>query len=151
MSAFDPTAFLNATVDAPLERRAPLPEGDYTAIIGEPAVRVAQGKKDPSQTYTFLDVPLTVQVPAEMQNDHDLPPTISVRDSMFLDIAESGGMDLRPGKNSGLRRYREALGMNKAGQPFSIAQMQGQALRVKVTHTLYNEQVQEQVGGIAAL
>ncbi len=39
-----------------------------------------------------------------------------------------------PGKNGRLGRYREALGMNVAGQPFSIRQMQGRQIKATIKH-----------------
>lgn len=151
MSAFDPTTFLNATMDQPLEKRASLPEGDYTGIIGRPEIRVNQGKKDPTKTYVFLDIPITVEVPTELQSNLSLPANITVRDSLILDLTASGSLDLAPGRNSGLRRYREALDLNKPGDAFSIASLEGRALKARVKHELYQEQIQERVGGILPL
>lgn len=151
MSNFDPNTFLSATMTEALEKRPPLPEGDYTAVLGEPKVRVSQGKKDPTKSYTFLDIPHTVEVPADVQASLQLPATITLTDSMILDITESGMLDVAPGRNGGLRRYREALDMNKPGEPFSIQAMNGRPIRTKVKHELYNEQIQERVGGIAKL
>ena len=151
MSNFDPTTFLSATIDQPFEKRPPLPEGDYIGVIGKPEARANQGRKDPSKTYIFLDVPIAVEVPADMQSSLSLPPTITVRDSQILDVTASGTLDLAPGRNTGLRRYREALDLNKPGDAFSIAALEGRPIRVRVKHELYNESIQERVGGIAAV
>jgi len=151
MSAFDPATFLSATMDQPLEKRSPLPEGDYIGVIGKPEIRVNAGKKDPSKTYIFLDIPITVEVPADLQASLSLPPTLTVRDSLILDQTAAGGLDMSPGRNTGLRRYREALDLNKPGDSFSISGLEGRPIRAKVRHELYNEQIQERVGGIAAV
>jgi len=150
MSMFDPSTFLDATIEAPTEKRPPLPAGDYTAIIGEVKSRAWQGKKDPTKSGIAWDVPLTLEIPADVQTQLGLTqPTITLTDSIMLDLTEGGTIDNSPGKNRGLRNYREALDMNKAGDVFSARKMTGQAIRVKVKHELYEDQIMERVGGVA--
>lgn len=148
MSNFDPQSFLTATVTEALVKRPPLPADEYVAVVGQPTIRAAQGRKDPSKTYVFLDLPLTVEVPSELQGDAGYPATIRMQDSLILDYTEEGGLDLRQGKNTRLRLYREALDMNKPGQPFSIASMEGRPLKVRVTHEVYEGEPRERIGGV---
>ena len=54
-----------------------------------------------------------------------------------------------PGRNGGLRRYREACDLNKVGDTFSAAKMQGRLIKVKLTHELYQGEIQERIGGVA--
>ena len=150
MSNFDPQAFLSATMDQPLEKAPPLPEGDYTAVVGKPEIRVNQGKKDPSKTYTFLDIPLALEVPADLQSS-GIPPTRTLRHSIILDVNDNGALDMGPGRNSGLRILREALDMNRPGEAFSIAAIEGRPIKAKVKHEIYQEQIQERIGGVAKL
>lgn len=149
MSNFDPATFLNATVSAPSQKADPLPEGDYLGICGAPEVRVTQGRKDPSKTYMFVDVPVTLEVPAELQSSQGLPPTRRITHSFGLDVTGQGALDNSKGKNNGMRLLREALDMNKPGDEFSLAACEGRAIRVNVKHELYNEQIQERVKGVA--
>ena len=149
MSLFDPEAFLSTTTTEANEKRPPLPVEEYLAVIGKPTARQSQGKKDPTKTYTFIDVPLTIEVPADLQGAMSLPPNVKVTDSFILDLTDAGSLDMSPGKNGGMRRYREALGMNRPGEAFSLAQMEGNAVRVRIKHELYNEEIQERVGGVA--
>ncbi len=150
MSMFNPDTFLDATIEAPTEKRPPLPAGDYTAVIGEVKSRAWQGKKDPTKSGIAWDIPLTLEIPADVQTQLGLTqPTITLTDSIMLDLTDAGTIDNSPGKNRGLRNYREALDMNKAGDVFSARKMTGQAIRVKVKHELYEDQIMERVGGVA--
>jgi len=150
MSMFNPDTFLDATIEAPTEKRPPLPAGDYTAVIGEVKSRAWQGKKDPTKSGIAWDIPLTLEIPADVQTQLGLTqPTITLTDSIMLDLTDAGTIDNSPGKNRGLRNYREALDMNKAGDVFSARKMTGQAVRVKVKHELYEDQIMERVGGVA--
>jgi len=150
MSMFNPDTFLDATIEAPTEKRPPLPAGDYTAVIGEVKSRAWQGKKDPTKSGIAWDIPLTLEIPADVQTQLGLQqPTITLTDSIMLDLTDAGTIDNSPGKNRGLRNYREALDMNKAGDVFSARKMTGQAVRVKVKHELYEDQIMERVGGVA--
>lgn len=149
MSMFNPDTFLDATIEAPTEKRPPLPAGDYTAVIGEVKSRAWQGKKDPTKSGIAWDIPLTLEIPADVQTQLGLQqPTITLTDSIMLDLTDACTIDNSPGKNRGLRNYREALDMNKAGDVFSARKMTGQAVRVKVKHELYEDQIMERVGGV---
>ena len=52
---FDPTLFLEVTVDSPFEDRIPLPIGEYTAMIGQIAARswAPSAGPDPIPTTLF--------------------------------------------------------------------------------------------------
>lgn len=149
-SAFDPQILLQATTEVASERRAPLPVNEYTATVGEITVR-QWSSKDGSKSGHALDVPVILEVPAELQAEHGLPPTLTVKDSIMLDLTETGGIDYGKGKNGRLRMYREALDMNKAGEPFSPGMMQGRYLKVRIKHEEYEGNIQERVAGMAQL
>ena len=100
MSMFNPDTFLDATLDAPTEKRPPLPVGDYVAVIGEVSARAWQGKKDPTKSGIAWDIPLSVEIPAEVQASLKLTQSnLTMTDSIMLDITESGTIDNSPGKN----------------------------------------------------
>lgn len=149
MSSFDPTAFLHAQVNEVSKKRNPLPVGEYDAILGEGKVVAWTGKKDPTKSGWKYDAPITIQVPADIQEDQKLPPTLTQNLSIMLDISPQGGLDMAPGKNGGLRRFREALNMNREGEPFSFAATFGRAVKVKISHDIYEGEVQERVDGLA--
>ena len=148
-SMFDPQSFLEATLDAPTERRPPLPvERDYTAVIGEVKSHVwsKEGKSG-----IRWEVPLLIEIPADLQGDVGGLQNVTLSDSIFIDVTPQGTIDNAPGRNSGLRRYREATNMNNPGDSFSARKMQGVAVKVKIKHELYMEQIQERIAGVAKL
>ena len=155
MQTFDPTAFLDLPVDAPLERRSPIPAQDYLAIIQEVNARQWQSKDKTNsdgspKTGIVYDVTLAVQVPPEVKAAANLSmDTLTMRDSIMLDLNDQGGIDTAPGRNRALRAYREALDMNKPGEIFRAREMAGRLIRVRVKHEEYQGNIQERVDGVA--
>lgn len=151
-TAFDPQSFLDAQITEVSIKRPPLPVGDYTGIIGELTSRTWQGKTDPTKSGIAFDVKLVIDIPAEVQSEMGVAmPNLTLKDSIMLDLTENGTIDMAVGKNGGLRRYREALDMNKPGQVFSPQKMVGQPLVVRVKHDLWEDNILEKVGGVAKL
>lgn len=149
-SIFDPTTYLDATLETPTEKRPPLPVGDYTAVIGEVTARAWQGRKDPSKSGIAWDVPLTLEIPADIQASLGLPvATLQLTDSVMLDLTDGGLIDNGPGRNRRLRMYREAVDLNKAGDTFSARLMQGKVVKVKLYHEEWEGSLQERVAGVA--
>lgn len=60
----------------------------------------------------------------------------SVRQTLWLDTTESGGLDFGKGKNVGLGRLREALGQNAPGKPWAPGMLVGGVAKVKVSHSI---------------
>ena len=147
MQAFDPLAFVNLETTEVASRRPPIQVGDYTATVGKPLA--SQWVKE-EKSGIRLTIPLRIEVPPD-QKDTLRVDQIQLTDSVFIDATDNGSMDWSPGKNGGLRRYREALDMNKAGESFSVARMEGRMLKVKVTHEIYNGEIQERPAGVAKL
>jgi len=148
-TAFDPQSYLDSQISEPLVKRPPLPVGDYTGIIGEIKARTWTGKNDPSKGGIAWDISIVVQIPAEVQQAMGVAmDTLTLKDSIMLDLTESGTIDLGIGKNGGLRRYREACDMNKPGDTFSARAMTGKVVTVRVKHELWEENILEKVGGV---
>lgn len=151
-SAFNPDLFLDMEMTAPLERRPPLPIGDYTATIGDVTARQWQSKTDVTKSGIAYDVPLILEVPAEIQVALGLhAATLTVRDSIMLDLTDAGTIDQAPGRNRALRAYREATDTNKAGEVFRTRDLVGKLVKVKVSHRLWNNEPVEQVDGVVRL
>lgn len=151
MSQFDPALFLDATTTEALVKRPPLPVGDYTAVIGELKTREWVGQTDPTKSGIAVDVPLTIDVPFETQQALGLDmPTLQVKDSLMLDLTPQGTIDWSIGKNGRLRKYREATGQNQKGVPFSMRQLTGNVVLVKLAHRDYKGELFEEVAGVAA-
>lgn len=156
VSAFSPEQFLDATLDAPTEKRPPLPiecpgasDGLYTAVIGEVKSRKWQGRKDASKSGIAWDVPLTISVPQQLADALKLDKAeITLGDSVMIDVTEQGTIDNTPGKNRRLRLYREATDMNKPGDRFSARMMQGKVIKVKLEHEMYEGQPVERINTV---
>lgn len=149
LNLFDPQAYLNITLDEPTEKRPPLPVGDYTAVIGEVKARRWQGREDPTKAGIAWDIPLAIDVPPGLQEAMSLPPQITLSDSCMLDLTPNGMFDNSKGKNRRVRAYREALDLNKPGDKFGPAMMQGRVVTVKVEHEIYQNEPVERVRGVA--
>lgn len=147
MSSFDPDTFLNTTYEGELDtRRVPLPVDDYVATILE----VNPGTTPRGTAYMEI---LWEVDHAELASELGRPKS-RVRQTVWLDLTESGDLDFGRGKNIMLGRLREAVGQNAPGQPWSPAQLVGQAARVRVKHRPDKndpEVVYEEVSGVSAL
>lgn len=144
--SFDAQTFMDEVTTEAAVRRPPIGAG--TQLVGEIldiSVRVNQGKQDPSKTYTGLDVKIkcdTTMVAGQ-------PEQVTLKDGFVLDLNDSGNLDWSVGKNRRLGMYRESLGMNVAGQPFSIKQMLGRGIKITVKHRIADDgQVYEEVGQV---
>lgn len=153
MDQFNAQAFLDMTMDQPLVKRPPIPVDDYIAVIGEPTIRPWVSPKDSTKSGLAVDFQLSIEVPAEVQAKLGLEQsTVNVKDGFILDLNASGGLDTSPGKNSGLRRYRDATGQNVPGAPFKISDLGGKVVKVKIGHREYPEgsgDLFEDVKGVA--
>ncbi len=152
-SIFNPDSFLDSTTTDALTRRPPIPAGtELLGIIGEPKPRQSQGKKDPTATFTFLDLPVEFDLTQNPQvRAHVGQDKVTLTYGFMVDITASGALDTAPGKNGRLRQLREALDMNKPGQTFNPRMLQGRQARFKISHRIneMDSEVYDQVDGVA--
>ena len=144
MRTFNPDTFLNTeTTEANSTSFTPIPEGEYPASVKEIKPRSTESGKN------ILDVVWAVD-DATVADVTGLPnPT--VRQSIFLDITESGGLDIGKGKNVSLGKLREALGQNQSGKPWQPGMLIGGVAKIKVSHREYDGQIFADVKGVARL
>lgn len=150
MSQFDPEAFLDATLDAPLTKRPPVMPGSYTATIGEVKSR-PWASRDGTKSGMAYDVPLEVQLDAA-EAERVGQPSVIITDSVMLDLTVDGAIDVAPGKNRKLRAYREATGLNNPGDKFSARMLQGRSVKVIVKHDAAkdgSDDIYERIGAVA--
>lgn len=156
MTQFDPASFLDATLTEPTTRRNPIPAGQVlVGTIGEPKSRTWQGKKDPTQSGVAVDVPITFDLeayPAIKEKvfgpEHTGSAKVTLVDGVMLDLTESGSMDNSPGKNGKVRKYREALNLNKPGDTFSWRQLQGRQIGAKISWREYEGDMYDQIDSV---
>lgn len=162
LSNFDPSLFLDATVEQASTARPLLPAGrDVICTLGEPKMTAWSNKEKTSAGLKAL-VPhefIVAQLPADIQAmfaAKDGMPAIEkfiIMGDIMLDTIDNGQgipiLDMAPGKNGRLRQYREATGLNEPGRPFSVRMLQGHSVRVKITHEPYNNVNYDKIGAVA--
>lgn len=133
MSMFNPADFLNTEVsEANSTKRELCPAGMHLAVIDKIEARPWTKKDDPTKSGVTLEVTWSIQnqeVLTALDQDK-----VTVRQGVMLDFNEAGGLDTGKGKNIGLGRLREALGLNVPGVPFVFNQLVGRMANVVVQH-----------------
>lgn len=131
---FDPNQFLSETIVGSNDTRyIPVPQGEYPAIIKSVAARQMPSKADPSKQVTVTDIVYEIDDSTVREVTGLDNPT--VRQSVFLDLTPQGKLDMSKGKNIGLGKLRDALGLNDPSKPFSFADLPGRAAIIAVEHT----------------
>lgn len=149
MSNFDPNTFLNATfTDANSTSSTPCPEGEFPAIAEKVDVST-WAKKDGSASGLKLDVLWDIQDESAKAVTGRNPT--KVRQTVMLDLTESGQMDFAKGRNVSLGRLREAVGLNNPGEAFAFSMIQGRMAKVAVKHRVDGENIYDEVRGVAKL
>lgn len=145
---FDANSFLDMSItDANDTKLVPVPVGEYVAVCKEIKARPWQSKSDPSKAGIALDIFWDiddVNVKALLERD-----SVIVKQGIMLDMTEAGGLDMGKGKNVGLGRLREAVGLNTPGQPFSVTMVQGRLAKVSISHRVDGENIFSEVKGVA--
>lgn len=143
MSMFDPNAFLDLEITEAFERRPALPVRDYPTLIQEVTARQWTSKDKYNDNGTLksgvaYDLTLVLQVPLDIKEQIGLKTdTLTIKDSVMVDLNANGGLDTAPGANRQLRNYREALDMNKPGQAFRAREMAGRMVLLRIKHEEY--------------
>lgn len=129
MSTFDPNTFLNTEIsESNATQYIPVPEGEHQATIKSIKPRVLTDGR------AVLDVTWVVQDDESKDVTGMAEPT--VRQTLWLDTTEAGGLDFGKGKNVGLGRLRDALGQNQNGKPWAPGMLIGGVAVVKVGHSI---------------
>jgi len=149
MSMFNPETFMSTSFTEANETKfVTVPEGEYPAVIDSVAANTWQSR-DGSKSGLKLDLQWKIDDPQVAEITGVASPT--VKQSIMLDMTESGGLATGPGKNINLGRLREAVNQNAAGKPWQPTMLIGQPARVSVKHRLYEDQTFAEVKGVAKL
>lgn len=147
-TTFDPNTFLNQSFDESNDTKVtPCPVGEYLAIAEKVEIK-PWAARDGSSSGLKAEIVWDVQddnVKALLGKD-----TVRVRQQQMLDLTDTGSLDFSKGKNIGLGRLREALGLNTPGEPFSFGMIQGQMAKVKVSHRAVGEDLYDEVKAVAS-
>lgn len=149
MTQFDPQAFLDTqTTEVNDTRVNPCPIGEWPAGIDGVDMKSGVSQKT-NEPWTRLNVKWKVEG-CEANRIADRDP-MYITQGILLDITESGGLDMGKGKNIGLGRLRDAVGLNKPGQPFSFRMLVGRSAKIRVDHREYEGNLFDDVKGAVAL
>lgn len=147
--SFDPATFLNTTHDEAMDTKVvPCPVGEFPGLAEKVDIK-PWAARDGSSSGLKLVIMWDIQdesVKAVTNRD----PT-RVKQDQMLDLTDAGGLDFAKGKNVGLGRIREALGLNTPGEPFAFSMIQGRMALCKVSHRISGEDIFDEVKAIAPL
>ena len=148
MSAFDPDQFLAQTVEQANDTKVvPCPAGEFMGYVKDFKARQWTSKKDPSNSGVALDITWSVDDQGVKQLlDRE---EVTVKQGIMLDMTEQGGLDMGKGKNVGLGRLREALGLNVPGQAFSFPMLSGRVAKLTVAQRVDGEDIYAEVKMVA--
>lgn len=129
MVDFNPEQFLESQAEGEFSTSTvPCPEGTYYAQINDVDAKTIETKTGEERVIMSViwDV-LDDGVKAELGRE-----TVRVRQDLFLDLDESGGISNKEGDNVRLGRLLSAIGMN--GKKWSPKSLIGQTANVQVSH-----------------
>ncbi len=148
MSNFDPQAFLDSSVtEANDTKIIPVPQGEYVGVIDKVTPRPWTSKDGTSSGIAIDILWLVEDQDVKTFLDRDI---VTCKQGIMLDMLPSGALDMGKGKNIGLGRLRDAVGLNTPGQPFSFQQLPGMMAKITVKHRLVDEDVFAEVKSVAA-
>jgi len=128
---FNPEAFMQQQQSGELDTTfIPVPEGEYSAVAEGVNVRTTNTGK------VILDVSWAVNdanVVEETGRENN-----TVRQSIFLDLTDAGTLDMGKGKNIGLGRLMEAVGIDMS-KKWALQDVVGHMALVTVKHRMSDD------------
>lgn len=133
ISSFDPAAFGAGSFEGEGDtRRFQLPPKEYNAVIVGPFNEDRKSRIKTTDKGQVIFEVVWQPSDSEVQNQFKLEKLPTVRQGIFLDVTDSGGLDMGPFKNADLNKLREVFGLNAAGVKWSFADFMGKPARIKV-------------------
>jgi len=121
MSTFDVDSFMNTEMDGDISTEySPIPDGEYPAVSDT----VTPGTTPNGSP--FLEVNWVIDEPG-----NDEAHGRKVRQTLWLDLLESGALDRGKGKNVQLGRLLKAVGLH--GKRWNPAMLSGQPAMIRVS------------------
>lgn len=149
MSIFNAEQFLDMEIEGSNDTVAiPVPVGDYVAVVTDAKTR-QWSSKDGLKSGIALDLIWEIddaEVKELLGRDK-----VTCKQGIMLDLTESGSIDMGRGKNLGLGRLREALGLNDPSRSFTFSMLPGRTGRVKVSHRISGEDVFAEIKHVTAI
>jgi hypothetical protein len=129
---FNADAFMQTEVEGEFETEfTPIPEDEYRALIKDVTAGTTPNKGTP-----YLEVTWIVDDDGVRELLGLDEPT--VRQTIWLDVNESGSLEFGKNKNIGLGRLRDALGQNSGGA-WGPSMLLGQVATVNIKHDITDQ------------
>lgn len=127
---FNPDQFMQTSIKGSMSTEIiPIPEGEFTGIIQKVDARLTGKQNDRA----VLDIHYLVD-DEEVRKVTGMEKP-SIRQTVWLDIDDSGALDLSEGKNVGLGRLREAVGQNTDAE-WAPPMLIDQVVKIQVKHSM---------------
>jgi len=137
----NPEDFMNTQVEgANSTESVQPPNGEYTAVIDDVKIRTPKESVILDVYWLIDDMSGALQAVTGREKN-------IVRQSIFLDVTTSGGLDMGTGKNVQLGRLRESLGMNEG--VFSFPELKGRVAKIRTEQRLHEGVTYCDVKGVA--
>lgn len=104
----------------------PIPVKEYPAIIED--YKLDTGNKD-GRNWVAADIHYLLMDPVTAKEIGR--EKLTVRQRIFLDVTDSGDLDMSEGRNVNLNKLRDAVGQNVAGKIWGFDHLKGQQVKVK--------------------
>lgn len=135
---FNAAEFMNTTFEQSLDTRVlPCPEGTWRAQITDVEAREIEIKNGENAGQKRVVMDVTYEVVDEQPKLDTGRDSVKLRQGIFLDLTDSGGLDFSKGKNVRLGKLREAALQNTDGSPWAPSMLKGVVVLIEVTHRLH--------------
>lgn len=156
MSNFNVDNYLDSAISEPSTRRPALPAGlELIGTVGEPKgseTKFTDKKTGEERTSKVINIPVEIDLTMypEVRQQQGGIDKVTLTDSVFLDLTEAGTIDNSPGKNSKIRKWREATDLNAPGVSFTFRMLQGRRVKIKVSHRVdaRDGEIYDQIGSV---
>ena len=124
MSDFNPDSFMTEEQSGTLDTSfTPIPPAEYTGIIKDVLANTTPNGAPKLDVIWLID--------DEGVREHTGMAEPTCKQTVWLDLNESGKLEMGANKNVGLGKLRDALGQND-GSPWSPSMLMGQPARVLI-------------------
>ena len=133
MAAFDPAEYETMTLEGANEVAfTPIPDGEYKALVDAVKLDKITTKNGES---LVLRVTWDLFEAGEELKKALNKDKITIRQDIFIDLNEQGGVAFGPNQNVRLGQLRQELGMNDPKKKFAFKMLEGAGpAKIKVTH-----------------
>lgn len=132
----------------------PIPEGVFPAKITNFEGKMTRGKPEENKAprpYVLVEWEIDDE-DVRKETGQDSPKT---RQTLWLDLDSTGGLDMGKGKNVQLGRLRDAVGQNDPSRPWQFAMLLDQMAQVEIKHRMgegdFEGQIFSEVKNVARL